>query len=240
MKSIDCSTFFGFWPKRHFDISLGKLRSLLDRNGVSKALVSSMKGVFYDFGEGNDETLNAASEDDRLVPVGTIDPRRYLGCLDEVERCADLGVKIFRFFPEYQGWPVRYLPFLRIVERLADRGIPFVFPASLSVGSITEIFNLVESTGSSVIMDSINYNTFSEAIFSMEGSEKIYCMTSGFATPDAFELFVDEIGSEKIVFGSGAPIMPFSRAYLPFEKAQIDRDARLNISSGNIERLIGI
>jgi len=237
---IDCSTFFGFWPKKRFDLSLGRLKSLLDRNGVLKALVSSMKGVFYDFKEGNDETISAASGDDRLVPVGTIDPRRYLGCLDEVERCAELGVRIFRFFPEYQGWPVDYLPFTRIVERLADRGIPFIFPASLPLGSVSRIFDLARSTGATVVIDSVNYTTFSEMLFAMKGCERIYCVTSGFTTPDAFELFIGEVGADRLVFGSGAPIMPFSRAYLPFERANIDPDARRSISTGNIERLIGL
>ena len=51
MKILDASTVFGFYPYRKLDASLQTLREIIE-NYDAKALALSLKGVFYDAGEG--------------------------------------------------------------------------------------------------------------------------------------------------------------------------------------------
>jgi len=78
---IDVNTIFGFWPKRKADIALETLLRLMEEKGISRACTLSARGVFYDFIEGNQETLAAAQAHPQLMAVGTVNPCRWLGCL---------------------------------------------------------------------------------------------------------------------------------------------------------------
>ena len=59
---LDVSTLFGVWPKRKADIALPTLLALLREHHITRACALSASGIFYDFGEGNVETLAAAAE----------------------------------------------------------------------------------------------------------------------------------------------------------------------------------
>ena len=110
---FDVNTFFGLDRRAPTDWSLEALQRLLDRHEVSRALTYSLRGVAFDFVEGNNESVAAAARDERLVPVATVDPRRYVDCVEEVHRCLSEGLRVFRFFPDLQGWPLDGLHFLR-------------------------------------------------------------------------------------------------------------------------------
>ena len=62
---IDINTLFGFWPKKKADISLDTLLGLMDEKGIEKAFSISARGAFYDFIEGNNETLRASAGPDK-------------------------------------------------------------------------------------------------------------------------------------------------------------------------------
>ena len=63
---IDCCTLFGFWPKRRLRSSLEDLMRAMDRCGVERACACATRGVLYDSAGGNDETWQAAQENDRI------------------------------------------------------------------------------------------------------------------------------------------------------------------------------
>ncbi|MFQ6099388.1 MAG: hypothetical protein ACE5O2_16770, partial [Armatimonadota bacterium] len=125
---VDVLTTFGACPGRRADWSLDSLLSILDRHGVGKALSLSLKGVAYDFSEGNDETLQVSRRHPVIEPVATIDPRRHFGCVEEVSRRVEQGFRVFRFFPTEQGWPINFLPFRRLLERLAEHDVRLILP----------------------------------------------------------------------------------------------------------------
>ena len=75
---MDANTVFGFFPKRDVDCSFEKLMRLLDKYHVSKALTVSLKAAFYDYAEGNVDTLKACLRDSRLMPLASVDPELIL------------------------------------------------------------------------------------------------------------------------------------------------------------------
>jgi len=115
---IDMNTHFGAYPRMKVDISFEVLEKIIEQNKVAKAVTLSLKGVLYDYVEGNAETLRKCGESRDLVPAATIDPRKYTGAVTDISALADQGFRVLRLFPDLQEWPVRFAPVRSIIHEL--------------------------------------------------------------------------------------------------------------------------
>ena len=79
MEWIDANTFFGTWHRRRMDVPPEELVRLLREAGTSRALTLSLSGPLLEAEEGNDATRLATLRHRELIPMGTIDPRVYVG-----------------------------------------------------------------------------------------------------------------------------------------------------------------
>ena len=204
MNIIDSNTFFGFNPKQKVDYSLDALEEMLKSNGVGRAISCSLRGVLYDSQAGNDETLAAAQERPWLIPAATIDPRRHLGCLEEVQRMRSAGVKAFRFFPDLQNWPVDFLPMRNLLEGI-DRLGGIVFIPAGENGVATRILRLLDGLSVPTVLVGANYASLGEAIACVRSSPHLYLDTQQLVVPMVLETLAQEVGVERVIFGSKAP-----------------------------------
>ena len=237
MTIIDSNTFFGFSTKETADYSLDALEAMLKSNGVSRAVSLSLRGVCYDFQEGNDETLRASRERAWLWPAATIDPRKHLGCLEEVERMRAAGVKAFRFFPDLQGWALDFLPMcnlLREIDRLG--GLAFI-PGGEG-GAATRILRLAEGLSLAIVLVGANYSTLSETIACVQSSPNLYLDTQQLVIPMALEVLADEVGIERIIFGSRAPERHLRTIMNVITHSTLAESDKESILSGNLLRLL--
>ena len=234
---IDINTFFGPSDRAGVKWTLDDLLGLIDRHGVERALTLSLRGVYYDFVAGNTDTLEVCRRHPELVPVATVDPRRYLECLDEVERCVDEGVRVFRFFPDVQAWPLEHVHFLRVCEAIADAGAAIMLPGS-TAGAPSAAARLLGDLGTPVVILGVSYNTFAELLAAMETSEHIYCDGHVFDTPGAFELVRDVAGAHRAMFGSGIPERYFASAYFMVAYAELSDDERDAVLYANAARTL--
>lgn len=234
---IDINTFFGVAPGSEDDWSLDALLRLLDHHEVERALTCSLRGVYFDFVEGNNETLAAARSHNNLVPVGTIDPRRYLDCLEEVRRCASEGIKVFRFFPDVQGWAIDGLHFLRVVEAIAEANGAVMLPCA-AAGWASTAARVLGPIGIPAVLLGAGYSFFAELLAAMEACPTIYCDGHKLDSPGACELICQEVGEERMMFGSGLPERYFSSAYLMVEKAELTPHQRRRILHDNAARVL--
>src|SRR5690606_20578228 len=122
---FDSCTGFGPWPIRSTDLSVKTLLKVMSSNNISCSLTTTSSSIFYDFRQGNTETLEAAkAHPQQLSPVGTLDPRAYPACIEEAEKRAAEGFRLFRFFPSFQKWPINYAPFREVVRKCDELKIP--------------------------------------------------------------------------------------------------------------------
>ena len=234
---LDACTSFGVSPAKRADWSLPTLLAMLEEHGVEHALTLSLRGKSYDFVAGNDETLAACREHPMLWPVATIDPRRYLGCVEEVARCAAAGFVAFRFFPDQQGWPLEWLPFLEICEAIARTGRPIILPGSS--GAITLAERLLAPLGLRVLFVGVSYGYLAEALAALKVYPTFYFDTHLLNTPDALEVVCEAGGSERIVFGSNAPEQYYESSLNMLRAAELTPDQRAALSGGNLRRFLG-
>lgn len=239
MKIIDANTLFGFWPKRNVDGSIPKLIDLMDKRGISQALTCSINGFTYDFREGNDQTRDVCSQSNgRLIPVATINPQKYFEVMEEVDRVRELGFKVVRFFPAEQEWSVTQRHFAKLLKRLAETALVLMIP---STEGITAIADVTGGMNNAVVIETVRaYPHLAELIVSAQENPNLFIETHSIGTMDFIEVLVGEVGKERLVFGSCAPLHSISASLLPVENANIDDRAKEMILSKNIQRLLSL
>lgn len=232
---IDASTIFGFWPKRRADISLETLLRIMDEHEIGRACTLSARGIFLDFIDGNQETIRAARANPRLVPVGTVNPARWIGCMDESRRLIDSGIKMIRFFPEFQEWHIGQAQFRKLLrEVLAPSGVALMMPASLGVTAIGEMASKIANP---VIIDSLRYTFWAEAVVVMQETPNVYVETH---LGGWIRWIIDEVGPDRLVFGSNSPISYAASALAPIEYAGITEAEQEMILGANMKRILGL
>lgn len=231
---VDCNTVVGFFPRRHVDTTPQALLSIMDKYGVVRALCISTTGIFYDYRRGNEETLAIArNSNNRLLPVATVDPRQYLNCAEEIERRARQGWRLFRFFPDYQGWPLNFAPFREIVHQLNELQLAWMIPVQ-SLGAATQIADMVADLQTPVIFTRVSYSNLGEVLCVMKGMPHIYVETHLLNSPDAFEVVAATVGVERLIFGSFAPLHYFASAYMPLQYSSLSDDDKRKVLVENI------
>ncbi|MFH1615990.1 MAG: amidohydrolase family protein [Planctomycetota bacterium] len=235
---IDVNTVCGFWPKSNCDTSPDQLLSRMDKAGVSKAFTCSTRGILYDFAEGNDATLKVCRDSKgRLFPVATINPSTYFGVLGEVERIVAMGFRIVRFFPEEQDWKISQKHFEKLLTRLSETNLVLMIPSS---EGITQISSVTAGLPNSILIESIRmYPNLAEFIVVAQENPSIFVETHLVGSSEFIEVLVDQVGEDRLVFGSGAPLHCFYSAILPISNAAVSKQAKKKIFSDNILRLIG-
>ena len=233
----DVNTFFGFWASRPIDISLATLSGILDKHKVARAATLSTVGIFMDCRRGNDLTWQAAQDDPRLLPTGTIDPRGGLRCMEELAERAEQGFRLFALFPETQEWSLEHACCAEALRAAGEAGFPVMIEAAQS-GAPTIIARLAEQSGARVILSHIGYRNLGEALMVMKNNPNVLLETHMLTSVDGIERMVDEVGSERLLFGSGAPLKYFSSAYLRLRFADLPAGERAAVLAGNFERLL--
>ena len=232
---IDASTIFGFWPKRKADTALDTLLRLMEENDVSQACTLSARGIFYDFVEGNRETWDAAATHPQLIPVGTVNPCRWLGCMDEAERLIEQEVKLFRFFPQYQEWNIGQAPFRKLLrEVLAPSGVALMIPAVMGVTAIGEMAAGIQNP---VIIDSLRYTSWAETVVVMQDVPNVFVEIH---LGSWLEWVKAEVGVERVVFGSNAPLSYISASTAQIEYASVSEEDKALVYGGNLRRILGV
>ncbi|MCX7794913.1 MAG: amidohydrolase family protein [bacterium] len=235
---VDINTSFGFYPYRKIDTSLETLRSIL-KSYHSKAFSLSLKGIFYDAIEGNEETLNLLKDEKELYPIATYDPRAYPKDIEYLENLREKGFLAIAFFPRLQGWVIDFAPFREVIEVLSRDKLPIIIHTS-GYGELTKISSIAKETGFPFIISGFHYSNLSEAIAVMRKTENIYIETHLLNSPDALEYLKKYVGTDRVIFGSGTPLLSFETALNVVTESTLSEDEKESILSKNLEKILGV
>lgn len=130
---VDANAYVGDWPFYPFDASAEDLLEEMDRNGVDRAVVSSLAAPFYRNPQhGNRELLeDVEGHEDRLIPFATIDPT-FPGWEADLRRCVeDLGMQGVRAFPAYHDYEIDAPEAEELLRVCADLDVPAMLVPAL-------------------------------------------------------------------------------------------------------------
>ena len=131
MTIFDVNAWLGSWPFRSLrDNTPAALVARMERDGIDKAAVASIDGIFHRYVQSANEKLAEDVEPfrDRLVPTGIINPD-YPRWEDDLRDCHEtLGMKGVRIAPVYQGYDVAIPAVRKLAEACAERGLSLSVP----------------------------------------------------------------------------------------------------------------
>lgn len=239
MYLVDCDVVAGFWPKSRIPMSPKEMGALLSRNGIKEAFVVSARGILFDHQRGNEETLQWAEASKnpntfgvQFHPVGTIDLRRFLGYREEIHRYSQAGVRLWRLFPEYQGWDFEHPAFRRVADAVAGVG------GTLFVkGKAGRVLSGLKGCPVKLIIGTHFYD-LSEVFALWEEGQKFALSMAQFHGPGTLRIVLDQGGRGRIVFGSGAPFFSPSAVVGVLEGSDLSEEERQAISGVTLRNLL--
>ncbi len=232
--TIDIDALVGFWPSRCCDIRAAHLQKVMARYGIDRACVCSARGVWYDDEEGNRETEELVARYPNLIPVATIDPRKFTSAAMEIRRRVDAGIRVFRFFPEYQGWSFNSPSFRRILKMLDEARVVIAVG-----GSISQVLPELNGLHTPVVLTGAHFYQLADALACADELPNVHLSTRLLIGPGAIETAVSYLGAERLVFGSHAPLVYLASSLRVLEYADLTVAQRESILHSNLSRLIG-
>ena len=215
-----------------------RLVTALKKHGVSKALAISTVGLLHNHGDGNNETLRMCAADEMLIPVATIDPRGYFGPPGIIGKIAEQGFKMFRFFPVLQGWKLDHSAFGDVLAELDAVGLPVMMQAS-EPGHSSMLAGNLFGRKNVFVLEGVSFENMAEAVSVMRKFDNLWMDTRELRVPGALRFLVDQVGADRVVFGSGCLRSSFASAYAYVVESEIKDEDKEKILSGNMSRLLG-
>jgi len=236
---FDACALFGPWP-RHDELELPDLFGAMKASNIARSLALSTTGMFYDFRAGNAATLEAArANPGQLLPTATLDPRAYPACLTEIEAIARGGLRLVRFFPSQQGWPIRFAPFRELLAKCDELGVRVAVDIH-DAGDITELADSVAFTSAPILLAGVESQHLGEAVCVMRGAPKFHIETTHLNAPGALEAIVQNVpdGAQKLVFASYSPLRYGSSALGTVLASALTGEQKALALAGNLTRLL--
>jgi predicted TIM-barrel fold metal-dependent hydrolase len=239
MRIFDAYCIFGRWPLEPRDVSLERLLQSLSDLGVEKGLACSLRGVFYDHGEGNAETLRACREHPRLVPAATLRPSAYALKGSLPAELAGQGFKLLRLFPDLQEWVTTEGVLLeRILAECAEAGLPVAVSVAKKAGVASALARLAPK-GCRVILSYVYYTPLAECLEVMRRRPEFLMELGRTCMPFSIELFCRELGADRLLLGTRTPLDSGRGSIEMLLQAEVSDQDRAAILGGNLSRLLG-
>jgi len=234
---VDVNTLFGPLPAASVDLPVDTLLELMQQRQVGTACTLSTLGLLLDPNIGNAATKAACSEHSELLPAATLNPAMFFGGDAVVTQLKSEGFRMVRFFPDAQGWPVNYAPFLDLAQRIQAAGLPIMVNIE-APGEVTALSQTLDFFTGPVILASLDPPHLAEALAVLRKRANWHLEISGLLSPGALKLVVDSVGAERLLFGSGAPSLSLTAVLNTVRYAELSDTARGQLFSANARRLL--
>ena len=150
-----------------------------------------------------------AAQHPRLRPVGTLDPRRYVGWRDDLQTCVEGGCVAIRFALGVQHWSPDTLLFEKMVEAVGETGLPIIVDFNGTGWTAGEWMRKVAAVAhrynAPIIMNEVSYAFTGELITVMHEYPNVYAAIRWLCLADGLETMVGEGLAERLMYGSNAP-----------------------------------
>jgi predicted TIM-barrel fold metal-dependent hydrolase len=231
---IDVDVLFGAVPNRQLDASLEAVARLQESHGIRRGLMCSLRGALFDVCSGNDETLKAAEQQPRFVPVGTVDIRDALGAEDEIIRLAEAGTRLLRLFPPEQ-WAEPVSPGLaHIVDTAVAHDLVL-----LTSGDFSQFWRPFADRGARVCFLDVHAYRVSDFVVMARREPGFVASTRMLVGPDSIERIAGEVGAHHLAYGSRTPMHDVMPSALRLRMAGLTRQEWQQVAGGTAANWLG-
>jgi predicted TIM-barrel fold metal-dependent hydrolase len=253
--TIDFSCTVGPWAFRRLPVTtLEGTRKALRREGIDRAVVSSLPAVLYkDPHPGNEQLAEElGSGSGMFVPFAVLNPD-WPGWREDLRRCADdLGFRGLRLYPNYQGFSLRSAETKALVRAAAALGWPVCVSVRLEdershhwrmkvkptpVAAIVRLAPAVPEA--TLVLSGASHPEVSAFFAALGDRPNTYAELGWVKSPlEAVKACVAEFGAERLLLGTN---FPFIEPFCGTEKilrADIPEAAKAAVLGGNARRVL--
>ena len=237
MEITDVNTLFGAYPAQHADSSAETLTEAMGAQGVDWCLTLSTRGLFSLPADGNAETMRACRSHDHLIPVATLNPAHFWGQDGVVDALAGEAFEMVRFFPDTQGWPLEFAPFLALTQQIGKLPKMPIMVQTPRRGEATSLLRLLDGFPHPIILEGISPDTLTEAVVLMRTHDNLYLETHALQAPHSLPLIRDTVGIGRALFGSDAPGRSLASALSYVRASGLSAAEQEAVLAGNAQKI---
>ncbi|MCC7497096.1 MAG: amidohydrolase family protein [Bryobacterales bacterium] len=216
--------------------------------GIDRAVITSTRSLFVSWPDGNQEARQAAAaRPERLIAFAVAGPGELSHSLDAHRLELDNTVRGVRLFPQFHTYHLLYEPFVDLLcEQAAALRIPVQLPLRvlmnwgmpmLDLGWMAAIVGRHPATP--WILSGLNYfHELRVGLALMRRYPTVYLETSCIQGFDAIRKVVEEVGSDRLLFGTGLPLQNAAAGMAKVCHARISDAGREAVLGGNALRLL--
>jgi len=261
MTVIDINAYLGHWPFRRLrGNTAAELVALMDRKGISAAVVSSLDAILYKNCQAGNEDLAAdvAAYPERLIPFATVNPT-YAAWEEDVAHCQEVwGMKGLRIFPAYHGYTLRDDACAKLMAVARERDLPVALPLRMEdrrqqhwmdtaedisprdVGELVGRFPDVKFMVLNGIGDPVDWATFRDAQVLIDISRLSHLRLRALPRDVSIPTLIDQLGADKLAFGTGIPISYPDPALLKVDILEADEGVKEQLCWRNAAQMLGL
>lgn len=229
----------------HVDIDADQLVAVADRAGIDKMLVTEFSALLYDSYEGNELMRKFHKKHpDRIFPYYTVStPRCGQKLIDDLDRYINdygfVGLKIYSTPPTHKMVDPYMYPLL---EKAVAHRIPVLSHCNADECEVV----LARIPDLMLINAHMNGSPqgagdWQRSIAAAKACPSLILDTTTSSFDNAMiETAVEELGPERIVYGSDTPLLDPVLQIAKVKYAEISDAAKALILGGNIERILGL
>ncbi len=241
MRLFDFSLFAGTDPFSPAIATADAVARYLD-SADARGVITSLAGVFYDYKEGNRETLALTDQEQRLLSGFVVDPRRIESGFTDWDGVAG-RYRAVVLFPaldaaRFHRWPLSH-PAVRAIFANADKiSLPILVHVARS-GDATSLAALAREVAVPVVAMGLAYSAVNEVITGTADCPNLLFGIRLFAGMDNIEQLSEHLGAERLVYDSGEALYSHRAPFRNLMESRINEKARECIATGNARRIFG-
>ncbi len=214
------------------DVLARELRS----HGVRCSLVRHRTALVGDTRLGNRQLLDLCERDPAMIPIAVLRPDRT----DTLDDPTTLNARFAGFWLEGRGRPGQGgLATDTLVRAAARTGKPLFVPIT-AYGEASAVGAATAELGVPVILVGCHYDNAVDVIAAARRFEHLYLETSRMAHLGGIDIAVRELGAERIMLGTGAPLRAIQSGVNAICLSRLGDDVKRAILGGNAARLLGL
>ena len=250
---IDIHSYIGkwpYWPVPH--ATPAEVLEAMDRAGIETAVITSTRSLFVNWRDGNAKASQAeAAHPGRFLAFACVGPPELSHQLDanRFDLANEPSVRGIRLAPQFHTYHPLYEPFIdELCGQAAALAIPVQLPLRVLMNWGVPMLDLglraalVERHHRTTwILTGLNYfHELRVGLALMRRFATVHIETSCIQGFEAVAKVVQEMGSERILLGTGLVLQNAAAAVQKIEHARISDADRAAIFSGNARRLLKI
>lgn len=204
----------------------------------------------------NDALLALATADSRMLPIATVHPYDGKAALAELERVADLGVKVLKIHPHTQRFEVADPRVTALVKRAGELGVTMLIDnAGIVPGDTENLFNLALANPKTTFvfahMGGLDFRFWNVLALARTAdglfADNIYfdvsatlILAANSPIEEEFVWTMRNVGIDRLLLGSDYPQLSLPRTLAALAALDLTEEEKAKLRFGNARRMFGL